>query len=207
MPIDKLYQSAEEALACLKNGDVVGISGFEGHGEPTTLLHGLNQLNLEHLTLVFDLPIMQYSLGENIISEMCKSGKVDTLITTNAPQNPQFENYGSLKKIVVEVLDRNLIAERLRVIGAGLGSVEFMRPTAYNKQHEGIRLDVALIKGLQTDHLGNTIYEGTKRNWSPVMAMAARITIAESDSYVEAGSIDPEGIITPGIYVNRVVCS
>ena len=105
-----------------------------------------------------------------------------------------------------EIIDRNLIAEKLRITGAGLAGVEFIRPLDGNQQVEGIRLDVALIKGLKSDDLGNVIYLGTQRNWSPVMAMAARITIAEVTEFVPAGKIDPEGIITPGIYINRIIC-
>lgn len=206
MPVDKLFNSPQEALACLSDGQVIGVSGFEGQGEPIALLRELSKMNIQKLTLLFDFPTSISSEGASVLYDLCLSGRVQEVITCNRASEYVGVSSELVDKVKLTFVERNLLAEQLRVIGAGLGSVEFVRPSENAMRYEGIRLDVALIKGFQSDHLGNTVYQGTSRNWSPVMAMAARITIAESDSYVEPGVIDPEGIITPGIYINRIVC-
>ena len=206
MPVDKLYNSGKEALSCISDGDVVGVSGFEGLGEPDSLLRELSVMNVKNLKLVYDFPVTRNSAGADLITSMCANGKVERLISCNIPEKFQSSESGRLGNCFLEIIDRNLIAEKLRITGAGLAGVEFIRPLDGNQQVKGIRLDVALIKGLKSDDLGNVIYLGTQRNWSPVMAMAARITIAEVTEFVPAGEIDPEGIITPGIYINRIIC-
>ena len=143
--------------------------------------------------------------GMDVIVSLCEQTKVDKVITSNLPDYLYNHQTCGLRNAEIEFIDRNVIAEMLRVTGAGLGTVEFLRSSDMSFRHEGIKLDVGLIRGSQSDHLGNTIYSGSNRNWSPVIAMAARTTVVEVDSYVPIGSIDPEGIITPGIYVNRIV--
>ena len=223
---EKVYPSVEAALAGVFDGAVVLVSGFAGEGVPHALLEALSRMAVRGLTCICSpaLPPGQASRGFDV-PQLVASGKVRRLISplpvypgTDSPVE-QRRLSGQLE---VEVVPQGVLAERLRAGGAGLGGV-FLHTGAGTRFGEGkearefdgrravlelpIRADFALVRAEAADTLGNLVYRGGGRNWGPVMAMAAAVTIAQVDGLVEPGGLDPERVITPGIFVHRIVTS
>jgi 3-oxoacid CoA-transferase A subunit len=215
--VNKVVATVSEAVADVFNGAVVGIGGFGAAGTPYRLVLALAQRKVKGLTVVATSP-RQFEF-------LIQSGSVKKAITPfaryadpSAP-NPLREPY--LKgEIEVEVLPIGNLVERLRAAAAGIpafycpvgiGTVmeEGKEKRTFGEQEcileHALPLDFALIKGHKGDRLGNLVYRMTSRCHNPVMAMAAKITIAEVDEVVEAGELNPEAIITQGIFVNKVV--
>jgi len=220
----KTYLTAESALADVFDGAVVLVTGFAGHGVPQTLLRALAASGARGLTCICAPAAPPGGVAPAFgVSQLVAAGQVSKLITP-MPAHPEEDGPVAQQwqsgDLEVEIVPQGVLAERMRAGGAGLGGV-FLSAGAGARFHQGkelreingrqyaletpIKADFALVRAHTADTLGNLIYQGTGRAWGPVMAPAARITIAEVDHVVEAGGLDPEKVITHGIFVHRIV--
>ncbi|NLJ51246.1 MAG: 3-oxoacid CoA-transferase subunit A [Alcaligenaceae bacterium] len=216
--INKIVDSVAEALKDVQDGSTVLIGGFGTSGIPDALIDGLIEQGATDLTVVNN----NAGNGDHGLAALLKAGRVRKIICSFPRQADSYvfdELYRS-GKIELEVVPQGNLAERLRAAGAGIGG--FFCPTSYGTElAEGketrlidgrwyvyetpIHGDVALIKAEAGDRWGNLIYRKAARNFGPVMATAAKQTIATVYELKELGDLDPENIVTPGIHVNKVV--
>lgn len=227
MAREKVCASAQMALADVFDGAVVLVSGFAGQGVPETLLQALSRRTVRGLICICSpaLPPGQTALGFGV-PRLIAAGRVRRLVSP-LPSYPGdgssvVEERRRSGELEVEVVPQGILAERLRAGGAGLGGV-FVPAAVGTRFAEGkeerefggqravlelpIRADFALVRAEAADTLGNLVYRGEGRNWGPLMAMAAAVTIAEVDRIVSPGGLDPERVITPGIFVHRIVAA
>jgi len=216
--ISKVVESVERAVADIEDGATVMISGFGGAGLPTALIDAMTAQGARDLTIVSN----NAGNGDTGLAALLKTKRVRKIICSFPRQADSyvFDTLYRAGEIELEVVPQGNLAERIRAAGAGIGA--FYTPTAAGTMlAEGkesrlidgrefvleypIRGDVALIKASKADRWGNLVYRKTGRNFGPVMAMAARHTVAQVDEIVELGALDPESIVTPGIFVSRVV--
>jgi 3-oxoadipate CoA-transferase alpha subunit len=215
--IDKRVASAAEAVADVFDGATVLIGGFGEAGSPIELIHALIDQGASNLTVVSN----NCGSGEVGLAALLKARRVSKVIcsfprTANSTVFPELYRSGFT---ALELVPQGTLAERIRAGGAGIPA--FYTPTAVGtplaegkEQREiggrhcvleqGITGDFALIKARVADAHGNLVYNKTARNFSPLMAMAARCTVVQASNVVEPGGIDPEVVITPGIFVKRV---
>ena len=222
----KVCSSPTVALDGISNGATVFVAGFAGVGWPETLLAALQSSGVGSLTLVCQGVGPDPKGGGQVpaaLEEMVAAGRVAKLIS---PLPFLHGSGGAVEEkwragdLELEVVPQGTLAERIRAAGAGLGGVFLpVGPGtrfAQGKEVKGIggrdhvfepplRGDFALLRGAAADTLGNTVYEATQRNWNPFMAMAAGTTVVEADDILEPGALDPELVITPGIFVDRIV--
>lgn len=221
--INKLADSVAQALAGVKDGATVLIGGFGTAGIPGELIDGLIAHGARDLTVVNN----NAGNAEQGLAALLKAGQVRKIICSFPRQvdSHVFDGLYRSGKIELELVPQGNLAERLRAAGAGIGA--FFCPTGYGtelalnadgspketreingKQYVleyPIHGDVALIKAEKGDRWGNLTYRMSARNFGPVMATAAKTTIATVHEVVELGQLDPEAIVTPGIYVTHVV--
>ena len=216
--IDKIVASADEALADVKDGSTVMIGGFGTAGMPFTLIDALIAQGAKDLTIVAN----NAGNGDTGLAALLKAGRVRRILCSFPRQSDSwvFDGLYRAGKIELEVVPQGNLAERIRAAGAGIGA--FYCPTGYGTLLAGdretrridgrdyvlefpIHADVALIKAYRGDRWGNLVYRKTARNFGPIMAMASKNTIAEVTEIVELGALDPEAIVTPGIFVHGVV--
>lgn len=214
----KIFNSIDDALADISDGSTVMIGGFGLAGQPQELIDGLIRRGAKDLTIVNN----NAGNGEVGLALLIKSGFVKKIICSFPRQSDSyiFDEAYRAGKIELEVVPQGNLAERIRAAGAGIGG--FFTPTGYGTLlAEGketrlidgknyvlespIHADFALIKAHKADPLGNLVYRKTARNFGPVMATAAKTTIAQVSQVVEIADLDPEVIVTPGIFVNRIV--
>ena len=216
--INKIARSIADAMAGIPDGATVLIGGFGTAGIPNELIDGLIEQGAKELTVVNN----NAGNGDTGLAALLKAGRVRKIICSFPRQADSYvfdELYRSGKLELVLVPQGNL-AERIRAAGAGVGA--FFCPTGYGTQLSGeretrvidgkpyvleypIRGDVALVKAEQGDRWGNLTYRKAARNFGPVMAMASERTIATVHEIVELGAMDPETIVTPGIFVSKIV--
>ncbi|KUP90817.1 3-oxoacid CoA-transferase subunit A [Tritonibacter horizontis] len=216
--MDKRISSAAEAVAEIPDGATVMIGGFGGSGAPIELIHALIDQGAKHLTVVNN----NAGNGHVGLAALIEQGRVDKLICSfprSADPSVFVETYKA-GKIELEIVPQGTLAERIRAGGAGIPA--FYTPTAFGTEvAEGkhievfdgrsyvrerwLKADFALIKGELGDPHGNLTYRMAARNFNPVMATAATTTIAQVSSFVPLGGIDPEHVVTPGIFVQRLV--
>ncbi|WP_280153031.1 3-oxoacid CoA-transferase subunit A [Piscinibacter sp. XHJ-5] len=216
--IDKISPSVEAALQGIPDGATVMIGGFGGAGQPAELIDGLIAQGARELTIVNN----NAGNGEVGLAALLKTGRVRKIICSFPRQvdSQVFDGLYRAGKIELELVPQGNLAERIRAAGAGIGG--FFTPTGYGtdlakgketREIDGrmyvleapIHADVALIKAERGDRWGNLVYRKTARNFGPIMAMAARRTVASVHDIVELGALDPEHIVTPGIFVQSVV--
>lgn len=216
--IDKLTDSVAEALADVRDGATVLIGGFGTAGIPGELIDGLIAQGARDLTVVNN----NAGNGDTGLAALLKTGRVRKIICSFPRQvdSHVFDGLYRSGQLELELVPQGNLAERLRAAGAGIGA--FFCPTGYGtelakgketREIDGkhyvleypIHGDVALIKAERGDRWGNLTYRMSARNFGPVMATAARCTVATVHEVVELGALDPEAIVTPGIYVSRVV--
>ena len=216
--IDKVKASAAEALADVKDGSTIMIGGFGTAGMPFTLIDALIAQGAKHLTVVAN----NAGNGDTGLAALLKAGRVRKILCSFPRQTDSwvFDELYRAGKIELEVVPQGNLAERIRAAGAGIGA--FYCPTGYGTLLAGnretrringrdyvleypIQGDVALIRAQKGDRWGNLVYRKTARNFGPVMAMGARTTVAEVNEVVALGALDPEAIVTPGIFVQRIV--
>ncbi|MDC6167969.1 3-oxoacid CoA-transferase subunit A [Paucibacter sp. XJ19-41] len=216
--INKLQDSAAQALRDVADGATVMIGGFGTAGLPTELIEALLDQGARELTVVNN----NAGNGDAGLAALLAAGRVRKIICS-FPRQTDSHHFDALYrsgKIELELVPQGNLAERIRAAGAGIGA--FFTPTGYGTAlAEGkecrlidgrgqvleypIRADFALIKAERGDRWGNLDYRMTARNFGPIMAMAARITVASVHEVVELGQMDPEAVVTPGIFVQRLV--
>ncbi|MGG3624183.1 CoA transferase subunit A [Bacillus gobiensis] len=207
------------ALSSINDGTVVMIGGFGGVGSPPTLLEGLLQKGVKDLTVICnDAGFPEVGIGPLIMNKRIKK-----LIVSHIGSNPIAGNQMTEGELDVEFSPQGTLAERIRAGGAGLGGIltdigidhEFvsagkttvsLKGSSYLIE-EALTADIALVFAKKADIFGNAVYDKTARNMNPLMAMAADRTIVEAEKIVHPGEINPEEIVTPGIFVNGVVNS
>jgi 3-oxoadipate CoA-transferase, alpha subunit len=216
--ISKISASIETALADLTDGATVMVGGFGGAGMPSELIDGLISLGIRNLTVVAN----NAGNGEFGLAALLKAGKVRKVICSFPRQADShvFDGLYRAGKVELELVPQGNLSERIRAAGAGIGGfftkVGFGTELAKGKEareingemyvlESPIHADFALIKAEKGDRWGNLTYRMTARNFGPVMAMAAKTTVASVNEIVELGALDPESIVTPGIFVQRVV--
>jgi 3-oxoadipate CoA-transferase alpha subunit len=215
--IDKRVASVAEALADVKDGSVVLLGGFGVVGQPQELLFGLIESGARDLTIVSN----NAGFGSPALPQLFATGRVAKLLCSfPRPTPPAFEELYRAGKIKLEVAPQGTIAERIRAAACGVPA--FYTPTSVGtrlgegkevREFDGrpyvmeraLHADLALIQAWRADRWGNLTYRGTGRNFNPVMAMAADLTVVQTRHMVELGELDPETIVTPGIFVDRVV--
>ena len=216
--ISKIVPDLQAALAGVQDGSTVLIGGFGGAGQPHQLIDALIAQGARDLTIVSN----NAGSGETGIAALLAAGQVRKIICSFPRQadSHHFDNLYRAGKLELELVPQGTLAERIRAGGAGIGGF-FTRTAVGTQLAEGkeirhldgqdyvfelpIKADVALIKALKADRWGNLVYNKTARNFCPVMATAAKMTIVQVDEIVELGELDPEAIVTPSLYVKRVV--
>ena len=208
------------AVADVHDGATIMIGGFGNAGMPRALIDSLIAQGARDLTIVNN----NAGNGDTGLAALLAAGRVRKIICSFPRQTDShvFDGLYRRGKIELELTPQGNLAERIRAAGAGIGG--FFSPTGYgtllaegketrliNGRHyvleSPIHADYALIKALKADRWGNLVYRKAARNFGPIMAMAAKCTIAQVDEVVALGDLDPEVIITPGIFVKRVVQS
>jgi 3-oxoadipate CoA-transferase, alpha subunit len=216
--IDKIEVSIADALAGICDGATVMVGGFGTAGIPGELIDGLIAQGARELTVVNN----NAGNGDTGLAALLKAGRVRKIICSFPRQADShvFDALYRSGRIELELVPQGNLAERIRAAGAGIGG--FFTPTGYGtelakgkeaREIDGrmyvfetpLHADVALIKAERGDRWGNLTYRKAARNFGPVMAMAARRTIATVHDVVELGELDPEAIVTPGIFVSAIV--
>ncbi len=220
MAFSKLYDSPAAAVADVSDGCTVLIGGTTQVSEPTGLLAALASAGARNLTCVCDCSGWDGAIG---LFRLAAAGRVSRIISPSpfpGSADDPIQDLALTGALKVEVIPQGILAERLRAAGAGIGGVfvPVGLGTRFAEDKEvrmingiecvlesPLRADYALLRAHRADTIGNLVYRGTQRGWNPAMATAARISIAEVDHVGEPGTIDPELVITPGIFVNRIV--
>jgi len=216
--IDKFFATPQAALADLPDGATVMIGGFGNAGMPAALIDCLIAQGAKELTVVNN----NAGNGDTGLAALIGAGRVRKILCSFPRQADSwhFDKLYRAGKIELELVPQGTLAERIRAAGAGVGG--FFTPTAYGTRlAEGketreingrgyvlefpIYADYALIKADRADRWGNLTYRKTARNFAPIMAAAAKCTVAQVREAVELGELDPEHVVTPGIFVQRVV--
>ena len=218
MMIDKRIDTIDAALSGIEDGSTILVSGFGNAGSPIRLLEALIDQGAANLTIVSN----NAGEGEFGLAALMKAGRV-TKVICSYPRSAGsiiFEELYDQGKIELEVVPQGTLSERMRAAGAGIGG--FFTPTSAGtllganketREIEGklhvletpLKGDVALVKADAGDRWGNLTYNKSARNFGPTMAMAAKLTIAEVKTIKELGEISPEHVVTPGIFVDRVI--
>ncbi|WP_431711053.1 3-oxoacid CoA-transferase subunit A [Glutamicibacter uratoxydans] len=214
----RIASSAAEAVADIKDGSTVLIGGFGNAGQPMELIDALMDCGATDLTVVNN----NAGQADAGLALLIKERRVKKIICSFPRQSDSwhFDEAYRAGEIELELVPQGNLAERIRAAGAGIGG--FFTPTGYGtllaegketRMIDGkgyvlespIHADFALIKALKADTHGNLVYRKTARNFGPIMATAAKQAIVQVDEVVPVGSIDPEVVVTPGIYVDTVV--
>jgi 3-oxoacid CoA-transferase subunit A len=214
--MNKVLASADEAVAAIPDGASIMMGGFGLCGIPENLIAALHRRGTKDLTVISNnAGIDQFGVGP-----LLHARRIRKMIATYVGENKEFERQFLAKEIEVELVPQGTFSERMRAAGAGIGG--FFTPTgagtliAEGKEsrvidgrtyilEKPLHADFAFVKAWRGDRKGNLVYRKTSRNFNPMMATAARHTIAEVEELVEPGALDPDGIHTPGIFVKHIV--
>jgi 3-oxoadipate CoA-transferase alpha subunit len=216
--INKIVQSMAEAMAGIRDGAVVLLGGFGNIGQPHALLDGLIEQGAKDLTVVSN----NAGVGRAGLARLLDLGRVRKIICSypRTADPVVFEELYRAGKIELEIVPQGTMAERIRAAGAGIPA--FFTATAVGTKlaagkeereiagrkyllEEALPGDVALVEAWEADRWGNLTYRSSGQNFNPIMATAAQLTIVQTQHVVELGALDPEKVMTAGIYVNRVV--
>src|SRR5437899_2770590 len=214
--MNKVLASAEEAVADIPDGATIMMGGFGLCGIPENLIRALHARGTKGLTVISN----NAGVDEVGIGMLLRSRQVRKMISTYVGENKEFERQFLSGELEVELVPQGTFAERIRAGGAGIGG--FFTPTGYGTLvSEGketrvidgkpyvleapLTADFAFVKAWRGDRAGNLVYRKTARNFNPVMATAAAVTIAEVEHLVEPGELDPDQIVTPGIFVRYIL--
>ncbi len=216
--IDKTVGTIDAAVAGIKDGATIMVSGFGEAGAPSLLMEAIIDQGAKNLTAISNNAGEAYHGLAKLIAE----GRVTKVICSfpTAAKKAVVKDLYSAGEINLEIVPQGTLSERIRSSGAGIGG--FYTPTSFGtKLGEGketrklsgkdyvleypLHADFAFIKAKQADRWGNLTYDKSARNFGPSMAMAGKITVVQVDDIVELGELDPEAIVTPGIFVNRVI--
>ncbi|MBK5296928.1 MAG: CoA transferase subunit A [Vicinamibacteria bacterium] len=214
--MDKLMRSARDAVAQIPDGATVMVGGFGVCGNPENLLAALHTQGTRGLTVVSNnAGIDDFGLGR-----LLKARQIRKMIATYVGENREFERQFLAGELEVELVPQGTFSERIRAGGAGIGG--FFTPAGYGTLvAEGketrvidgrpyvlelaLKADFALVRAWKGDRHGNLVYRKTARNFNPMMATAAKVTLAEVEHLVEPGEIDPDAVHTPGIFVRHIL--
>ena len=214
--MNKIFNSAHDAIKDISDGATILVSGFGLCGLPENLIRAVREKGPKGLTVGSN----NAGTSDFGITFLLEKGLVKKMISTYVGENKVFERMALDGSLEVELVPQGTFSERMRAGGAGVPA--FFTPTGYGtlvaegkevrwfdgRPHileHALRADFALIKAWKADTAGNLIYRRTARNFAPMMAMAAKVTIAEVEEIVPAGALEPDAIVTPGIFVQRVV--
>jgi 3-oxoacid CoA-transferase subunit A len=214
--LNKVFPNADEAIADIRDGSSIMVGGFGLCGIPENLIRALHRKGTKNLTIISNnAGVNEFGLGV-----LLGTGQIKKLIGSYVGENKILENLALKGAIELELNPQGTLSERIRAGGAGIAG--FYTPTGFGTVvaegkevrefdgrkyllERGLKADFAFVKAWRGDRWGNLIFRRTARNFNPVMATAARVTIAEVEELVERGELDPNAIITPGIYVKRIV--
>jgi 3-oxoacid CoA-transferase subunit A len=214
--MNKVLAAAAEAVALVPDGATIMMGGFGLCGIPENLIAALRARGTTGLTLISN----NAGVDDFGIGILLRARQVRKMISTYVGENKEFERQFLTGELEVELVPQGTFAERIRAGGAGIGG--FFTPTGYGTLvaegketrviggqpyvlEQPLRADFAFVKAWKGDALGNLVYRRTARNFNPVMATAAAVTIAEVEHLVEPGEIDPDHVHTPGIFVKHVL--
>ena len=214
--MNKVLPSAAAAVALIPDGASILMGGFGLCGIPENLIQALHDKGTKGLTVISN----NAGVDDFGIGILLKSRQVRKMISTYVGENKEFERQFLTKEIEVELVPQGTFSERIRAAGAGIGG--FFTPTAYGTivaegketrtidgKHyvleKPLHAEFAFVKAWKGDRLGNLVYHRTARNFNPVMATAATVTIAEVEHLVEPGQLDPDQVVTPGIFVKHII--
>ena len=216
--INKIVQSMAEAMAGIRDGSVVLVGGFGSIGQPNALIDGLIEQGARDLTVVAN----NSGVGHVGLARLLETGRVRKIVCSfpRTADPVVFEGLYRAGKIELEIVPQGTMAERIRAAGAGIPA--FFTATAVGTKlaagkeereiagrkyllEEALPGDVALVEAWEADRWGNLTYRSSGQHFNPIMASAAQLTIVQTQHVVDLGALDPEKIMTPGIYVNRVV--
>jgi 3-oxoacid CoA-transferase subunit A len=214
--MNKVLASAEEAVRLVPDGATVMMGGFGLCGLPENLIGALHARGTRDLTLISN----NAGLDGFGIGLMLLARQVRKMISSYVGENKEFERQFLSGELDVQLVPQGTLAERIRAAGAGIGG--FFTPTAYGTVvAEGketrvidgkpyvlespLHADFAFVRAWKGDRYGNLVYRKTARNFNPIMATAARVTIAEVEHLVEPGDLDPDHVVTPGIFVQHIL--
>ena len=214
--MDKVLGSADEAVARIPDGASIMMGGFGLCGIPENLIAALHRRGTRDLTVISN----NAGVDEFGAGMLLHARQIRKMISTYVGENKEFERQYLTREIEVELVPQGTFAERIRAGGAGIGG--FFTPTGFGtlvaegketRTIDGrtyvlelpLHADFAFVKAWKGDRAGNLVYRRTARNFNPVMATAATVTIAEVEHLVEPGEIDPDAVVTPGIYVQHVI--
>lgn len=206
----------EQAMQNIEDGMTLMIAGFLAVGTPEVLVDALAVQGTKQLTVIAN----DTAFPDKGIGKLVVDGRLKKVIVSHIGTNPETGRQMNTGKIEVELVPQGTLAERVRAGGAGLGGI--LTPTgigtmvAEGKEvitvdgkgfllEKPLRADVALIKAYQADTAGNLVFRRSARNFNPLMAMAAKVVIVEAENIVEAGQIDSDQVMTPGIFVDWIV--
>jgi 3-oxoacid CoA-transferase subunit A len=214
--MDKVLPNADAAVALIPDGASILMGGFGLCGIPENLIKALHARGTKNLTVISNnAGVDDYGIGI-----LLRSRQVRKMIATYVGENKEFERQYLSGELEVELIPQGTLSERIRAAGAGIGG--FFTPTGYGTLvAEGketrvidgtsyvlegpLSADFAFVHAWKGDRLGNLVYRRTARNFNPMMATAARVTIAEVEQLVDPGGIDPDHVVTPGIYVRHIL--
>jgi len=216
--INKIVTTMAEAMAGIKDGSTILLGGFGAVGQPNQLIDGLIETGVGDLVMVAN----NAGNGRVGLARLMELGRVRRIICSfpRSANSVVFEELYRAGKIELEIVPQGTLAERMRAAGAGVAA--FYTPTAAGTQlargkevreldgrphvlEHALKADVALVEAWQADRWGNLTFRKSGRNFNPVMATAAACTIVQTQHLVELGELDPESIVTPGIFVDRVL--
>jgi 3-oxoacid CoA-transferase A subunit len=215
--IRKVLSSLDEAVADIPDGARIMFGGFGGAGFPNNLIQALSRKGIKNITAISN----NCGTREGELGVMFKNGQVAHVIASfPGPHSNYFQDRFAKGEVTCELVPQGILCERMRAFGAGIPA--FYSPVgvgtdvAKGKEERLIRgkryileqalgADYAFIKAYRADRMGNLIYRKAARNFNPIMATAAKVTIVEVDEVVETGTLDPETIVTPSIFVHRIV--
>ncbi|MFJ7408139.1 MULTISPECIES: CoA transferase subunit A [unclassified Lysinibacillus] len=212
----KIYESVEQALSCVESGQTIMVGGFGLVGGPLTLIDALVELDVNDLTIISN------NLGEKGkgLGKLLEQKKVKKAIGSYFTGNRDVGEAFQRGELEIELLPQGTLAESIRAGGAGIGGyytkTSFGTDLAKGKEtkiingeeyvfEEALKADVAIIRAYKADRLGNLVYYKTARNFNPIMATAAKTVIVEVDEIVEAGELSSDDIITPHLFIDRVI--
>jgi 3-oxoacid CoA-transferase subunit A len=214
--INKVVKNVEKALVGVESGMTFMFGGFGLSGIPENIIKALSQKDIFHLTCISNnAGVDDFGLGL-----LLKRRQIKKMISSYVGENAEFEQQMLSGELEVDLIPQGTLAERCRAAGAGIPA--FFTPAGYGTEvakgkevrefngtphvlENSLSADYAFVKAWRGDTAGNLIFKGTARNFNPLMAMAGKITVAEVEELVPAGTLDPNTIHTPGIFVQRII--
>jgi len=214
--MNKVLAGADEAVALIPDGASILMGGFGLSGIPENLIQALHARGTRNLTIISN----NAGTDDFGIGTLLQARQVKKMVSTYVGENKEFERQFLAGELELDLVPQGTFSERIRAGGAGIGG--FFTPTGYGTLaaegketrvidgrpyvfEQPLTADFAFVRAWKGDRVGNLVYRRTARNFNPVMATAGRVTIAEVEHLVEPGSIDPDHVITPGIYVKHVL--